>query len=310
MAQSLNELKKAQGSALNYLLGLQKDGLWPYLPGKQFAMEASVWAAIACRKNKASLSAFVSKVPTLQNADGGWSNEPARLESDWSSAAVFFALSLLQSKAAELDWGGTQLESVSSRAEKWLMDNRSEYYSSAAKFALLIWKGPQHDYERGWPWTKDTFDWVEPTSYVLLGFNRSKSASKQKIATAMELAAQYLLGLSCKDGGWNFGDRNPLGQKNRPDFQSSALTLLALKSKRSDAKVEKSLKWIKETKAESVCEKAWAALALASYGEKPETIVEELIKAQNSDGSFSTNVLTHAVACLAIELVNDQNAIA
>ncbi len=296
---------------LQFLLAQEKDGLWPYEFGKDSALEPSCWAVIALHDKAASVESYVKRLATLQNADGGWSNELARLESDWSTAASLFALRYLESKSLlENKSDATQkskLSSVISKAEDWILDNRTEYYSSAAKFALLLWKGPEHDYERGWPWTQNTFDWVEPTSYVLMAFKNSQRMKVPSTSKAMHLGEQYLLSLVCRDGGWNFGDRNPYGAQNPPDVQSTALALLALKNRQNETGVKRSLEWLRKKMEDpqSQTQRAWGAMVLCSYGQPCDDLMKELESEQNSDGSFSKNMLTNAVACIALKLRSD-----
>lgn len=300
-------LEKAQ----KFLLAQEKDGLWPYESGKDSALEPSSWAAVALCDNEQSVEKFVKRLAALQNSDGGWSNEPARLESDWSTSAALFALryleskSLLENKISSVP--ANKISAIFSKAEDWILDNRTEYYSTAAKFALLLWKGPEHDYERGWPWTQNTFDWVEPTSYVLMAFRNSKRMKVASTSKAMRLGEDYLLSLVCRDGGWNFGDRNPYGAQNPPDVQSTALALLALRNRKNEIKFEKSLAWLKTKMQDpqSTTQKAWGALALSSYAQPCDDLINGLASDQKSDGSFSNNMLTNAVACIALKLKND-----
>ena len=52
-------VNKAKEVALDYLRSLQRtNGLWPSVPGREGAMEAAVWAAIACRQNDSCLQNF------------------------------------------------------------------------------------------------------------------------------------------------------------------------------------------------------------------------------------------------------------
>lgn len=294
----------------DYLKLHQKDGFWPYLPEKQWSLEASIWSVLALRSDKRILVEFIDRLLSEQNKDGGWSNEPARLDSDWSSAAALFVLQFLQAanqkETLGIDPFLARMGAASERALHWLMENRAEYYSSAAKFALVLWKGPEYDYERGWPWTQETFDWVEPTAYALLGIKNAELLSRDKVRKAAELAEGFLLKLVCKDGGWNFGDRNPYGHSNPPDVQTSALALLALRDRNNHAKVKQSIQWLLEGKQDkwSVSANAWSLLSLSACGVSDDLVghlPQYLAQAQNEDGSFAQNILTHAVSILALD---------
>lgn len=299
-----------QTLALEYLAGNQKNGLWPYFPGKDGSIEASAFAAIACRNINNCHDNFLNAMLALQNKDGGWSNDSLRLESDWSTYIGLFALSFLQieNKTKKKNFPWQKISESCNKAELWLLDNRSEYYSSAAKFALLIWKGPEHDYERGWPWTQETFDWVEPTSYALLSLKLSQNADTVRISRIRSLAESYLLNLVCSSGGWNFGDRNPYSRETPADTQSTALALLALKDRGSHAKVKESLRFIENraTKADSLNELAWCSLVLATYASKIDSLVTKLEDSIDENGRLSDNLMTQAIACLSFQLLTQE----
>lgn len=313
---SSKEEKSSLEAGLKYLLSLQKNGLWSYIAGNEAAIEPSAWAAIALSDNVDCRNQFIESILSRQNSDGGWSNDSLRLESDWSTGAALLGISFIKSKCLleklEIKTPISKIETACTRAEQWIMENRTERYSSAARFALLLWKGPEHDYERGWPWTQNTFDWIEPTSYALLALKYSSIAGTPKVQRTMELAQNYILKLTCAIGGWNFGDRNPYGKENPPDIQSTALVLLALKPRRKDAKVAKSLKWMLEevSKMESSAQLAWTAFALSSYSENSSDLMKGLLQEQDDNGSFSSNLLTHSIACLSLKTRQDPAMIA
>jgi len=288
--------------ALRYLKSLQNEnGFWPYLPNREGALEPSGWAAIACRDDQSCLSSFSKGLLQNQNGDGGWSNDSARIDSDWSTALALLALR--QAGIRETSPGIFQ--KACKKGEDWLLENRAEYYTSGARFALLIWKGPEYSYPQGWPWSKNTYGWVEPTAYVLLSFRQSEQAKKEEVAQVLEQAEDFLINLCCKDGGWNFGDQTPFGRLYPPDVQSSTLAILALQTRKDDFRVKQSLKWLSERvgSMESVSEMSWAMLALSSSGENCNELIQKLLARQADDGSFSSNVLTQSVACLAFETV-------
>lgn len=296
--------------ARDYLRLQQRDGFWPYLPGRHWALEPSVWAVLCLRCDKQVLVSFIERLLQEQNKDGGWSNEPARLDSDWSGAAALLALQIL--KAANkrenlgIDSSIGRMDAASERALNWLMENRADYYSAAAKFALAIWKGPEYDYERGWPWTQETFDWVEPTAYALLALKNSDSLASDKVKRAVQLAEGFLLKLVCKDGGWNFGDRNPYGHSNPPDVQTSALALLALRDRNNEPKIKQSIKWLLEAKKDkwTVSVNSWSLLSLSACGATDDALAKlrsYLGEAQNNNGSFAQNIMTQAISILALD---------
>lgn len=300
------DLSLAHKNALTYLSAQQQDGLWAYLPGNEPSLEASCWAAIASRSDKKCLSAFLAKIFSLQNNDGGWSNEPSRLNSDWSTATALMCFRVLlacsQIETLDIFDYESKLRSSINRAFSWLIENRTERYSPSARFALMIWRGAEYDYQRGWPWTPDTFDWVEPTSYALIGLHLLDQAGSERVQRIISNAEEYLLSLAIKEGGgWNFGDRNPLGQICPPDIQSTTLALLALRRRDTEAKVQSALKLLQERKYETQNERAWGALALRSLKGNFSNLLTEMLSQQKVSGEISSNLLTQAVACLALD---------
>ncbi len=312
----INDISGVQKHALDYLRSIQKDGLWGYLPGRESSLEVSAWAAIACRHDSKSLNDYINALLAKQNVDGGWSNEPLQAQSDWSTGAALLSLEFLKRKSAaeslQIQSSMQAIDAACRKAKDWLMDNRAERFSSAAKFVLLLWKGPEYDYERGWPWTKDTLDWVEPTSYVLLSLKNSQFAADTTVIKAVSMAERYLLRVVTPGGGWNCGDKLPIGVGYPPDVQTTSLALLALIQLNKEPRVEKSISWLKERMGttDSIAEKAWAVLSLSAFDCDCKTVIGEIAKRQDKDGSFSKNVLTHTIACLSLELGSNPHLIA
>lgn len=296
-------LKSAQECLLKWQT---ENGLWPYLAGKEGALEPACWAALACRSNKESLRLFLKKVLEIQNSDGGWSNDQAQLGSDWTTAVVLMTLRILRECSANeslhMEIPDQQLSDTMKKAINWLIENRTQKYSPGARFALLLWKGPEYDYKRGWPWTPDTFDWVEPTAYTLVALR--KLDLEEKLQRIVAFAESFLLNVSCPTGGWNCGDRNPLGTVIPADVQFSTLALMALRSKEKEVAIKRSVDFLKNKKMESTAEYAWGALALKTYKEDNSNLLQEVIKLQDSAGKFTDNIITHSIACLAMEKSN------
>ncbi|MBX9572790.1 MAG: terpene cyclase/mutase family protein [Candidatus Obscuribacterales bacterium] len=283
-----------------------KDGLWPYQKGNDGSPEPACWAALATRTNKKALDAFVKQILLLQNSDGGWSSDSERMGSDWTTAVVLMTLRILLLCSAS-DLGNSelpigQIEKATKKAVDWLIQNRTEkYVTPGARFALLLWKGPEYDYERGWPWTPATFDWVEPTAYALLAL-RQQIPDEDRAKKMIGFAESYLLNSACPQGGWNCGDRTPIGPVLAADVQFSTLALFALKSKRNkEAIIEKSIAFIKNREMESLSECAWGALALKAFKEDHSRLIGQIMEKQPNAELLSNNILTSALTCLAIE---------
>lgn len=100
---------------------------------------------------------------------------------------------------------------------------------------------------RGWPWSDETFSWVEPTSWCLLALKkmRARDASANRaVAARIDEAERLLIDRCCRNGGWNFGNSAVLGQDLRPYVATTAIALLALQDRPVDVAVVKSLTYL------------------------------------------------------------------
>lgn len=75
----------------------------------------------------------------------------------------------------------------------------------------------------GWPWTRDTFGWVEPTARAVLALRLLRPGSPRVAGGVALLRDRRAVG-----GGWNYGNREVLGQELPPFAQTTAVAMLAL----------------------------------------------------------------------------------
>lgn len=287
--------------------------MWPYVPGREPALEASVWGAIACRNKPEIRNAFLSKVLSLQNTDGGWSSYQKAGESDWTTGVALLGLRIIGGAD-----NNVKVASSFKRGIDFLMDNRADHYSGLVKAAYLLWKGPQYSYARGWPWTPETFDWIEPTAYVVLALHGSQYA-RGKLASALSDAQDFLLESYCYPGGWDCADRTPVERKPSdakagPHFpypypSNTALALLALQSQKTGPVIEKGLAYLTgpEPDRQSVLGLAWSAIALHAFDRPIDKPLAKLIPMQKKDGSFSAETMTNALVTIALALTSEGN---
>lgn len=297
---------------LQFLQDSCRDGLWSYLHegSADTALEPSVWCAVACRKLPVAAQ-FVQKLVSMQNRDGGWSSYGAPV-SDWTTSVALLGIRLLATTAEH--------RRAFNRGIEFLMDTRTDNFSGVVKAAYLLWRGPEYRYARGWPWTPNTYDWVEPTAYVLLAlkgtsFEKSQSALSQ----ALEDAEEFLMRSYCYTGGWDHADRTELELKKfeaehgahhpyaYPTFTS--LALLALQSRGKGPPMAGGLKYLATAalESESSLGLAWSALALNAFGENIEKQQELLKSHLRKDGSVSNQMITNALATIVLSMENDGN---
>jgi hypothetical protein len=74
----------------------------------------------------------------------------------------------------------------------------------------------------GWPWTRSTFGWVEPTARALLALRLGRPMS-----ASIDDAIALLRDRECVGGGWNYGNRTVLGVDLTPYAHVTAIALVA-----------------------------------------------------------------------------------
>jgi hypothetical protein len=154
--------------------------------------------------------------------------------------------------------------------------------------ALIDSKGiqtPQTDYLRqdnslqGWSWIDSSFSWVEPTCWGLLALKKARSGASSAAARARIAEAERLLiDRCCRDGGWNYGNAEVMGQTLRPHGPTSALGLLALQDRRDEPAVRRSLAYLEQHGADETSAVALglALICLDVYGRPLDRVAARL----------------------------------
>ncbi len=311
----MTDTKKQQSaSSLQFLQDSCVDGLWPYLPGRAPALEPSIWCAIACRKLPVA-NLFLKNLISLQNPDGGWSSYEGAERSDWTTGVALLGLRVLGP-------GTEEHRKAFERGLNFLMDNRTDWYGGLAKALVLMWKGPDYRYPRGWPWTPKTFDWVEPTSYVLLSLRgTSYEKSQPNLASALDDGERFLMNSYCYTGGWDYADRTgPNRQQKKYEAESgphepyayptyTALALLALQGAGKVHPLTGGLEYLSKPALdnESVLGLSLSAIALNAFDNNIEKQISRLKSRLRKDGSVSDEMMCNALATIAMRLEEDGN---
>lgn len=135
----------------------------------------------------------------------------------------------------------------------------------------------QDDALQGWGWIDGTFSWVEPTCWALLALKAAASLFPV-VDTRINEGERLLVDRCCESGGWNYGNSNMLGQPLRPFVSTTALALMAIRERRADARVERSLAFLKEKRLTepSAMALGLTALALRAFGEAVDDVTDML----------------------------------
>lgn len=83
----------------------------------------------------------------------------------------------------------------------------------------------------------------------------------------------------CKDGGWNYGNANMLGQELRPFVPSTALALLAMHDRRTLPEIERSIDFLERAAGAEVSGAALSLslIALTMLGRRTSAVRDALL---------------------------------
>src|SRR6185369_14400776 len=173
-------------------------------------------SAAAAAANRASAWLDQSQLP-----NGGWPSAPGVDEASWTTGLAVLALARRRGEAAAL--GG-----------RWLLGQEGKKVGYRPSLLdRLLGRPPivsSDDSLVGWPWLTDTYSWVEPTSYAILGLEAVRDAlPADDVARRIDVGRQMLRDRTCPDGGWNYGNSAVLGQGLWAYPDTTALALLALR---------------------------------------------------------------------------------
>ena len=256
------------------------DGGWPYYRGKTSRLEPTAWALLALQAAGEKVTAeALTAWPRKDGLFVDRSSDLVNLAFNGTAGVVLSAL------------GG---DSGSGRA---LGD------------ALIASKGQkigestinrQDNALQGWSWTTGTFSWVEPTAWGLLALKRLRCRDEtalQRIKDAERLMADRI----CEGGGWNHGNSNMLGVELSPYVTTSALGLLALGDRRSEAHVVATLGYLRDHRLD---ERSGMALSLTRVAlgvfDQPAGDVDDALAATAAHTGFLDNLHLTAMALYAL----------
>ena len=176
---------------------------------------------------------------------------------------------------------------------------------------------------QGWSWLDATFSWVEPTAWGMLALQKAIRAgllpegpARARIAEAERL----LIDRACRNGGWNFGNANVMGQDLFPHVPTTAIALLALQQRREEPTVARSLAFLEShwNEEPSTLALGLSLICLRTYGRPADAIRSQLLSLENKRNELSgapsgrtqqpQNSHTLAVALTALTL-KDNDAV-
>ena len=264
------------------------DGGWAYYAGKASRLEPTCWALLALGSTGAAGDRALTFLRSLARDDG--------LLWDPGSPEVNFA------------WNGLTLLAIRARpADDALRDRIVDALVGVKGVQLPARPGeapviPHDGLLQAWPWTTETFSWVEPTACCLLAL---KQAARRTPAVAARLdeAEALLVDRVCPGGGWNYGNAAVLGQDLRAYVPTTALALLALQDRPAEVSVSTSLDWLvahggSEPSAMAL---SLSAIALTVFGRPVRPLLDGLASMYGVTG-YLENAHLMAMALYALTL--------
>ena len=248
------------------------EGGFPYYPGGKPAVEPTLHAILALTEIKENPDGQLAWQWVLkqQNPDGSIGVGPhAPKEGLWLTAHFLLASAHLSDPAA------------GSRAAPFLL-------------AFCSKGGGREDYVDqdnaliGWPWTKDTFGWVEPTAWALMALHKVGMGNSPRAIEGRKL----LLDRKIPSGGWNYGNRVVLASELLPFVDTTALALMALHGYVSLDQVASSLDLLERILASSETPYSLAliAMTLRLYGRPVNRVQSVLLDQMSTQAPEVTNV--------------------
>jgi len=146
---------------------------------------------------------------------------------------------------------------------------------------------------KGWPWTADTFSWVEPTALAMIALRATHSENHPRAQDAVAV----LMDRQLPDGGWNIGSTIVFGQALRPMPENTGMALQALCGQVPGKDVAKSIRYLGSCleRLHTPFTLGWSLLGLSAWAEgipNRQEMVMNVLQRQDQCGAFDTTALS------------------
>lgn len=217
--------------------GQNADGGWGYYAGKRSRLEPTSWALLA-------LTDSDPRVLQSWPVKDGLLLEQANGEPNYG----FHALGMLA-------LGARQLEH--STGKQTLLGGIQRVKGVQLPPSAV---NRQDNSIQGWSWIAETFSWVEPTAWCLLAVKKVKKNGSAVDIQRIVDAESLLIDRCCARGGWNYGNANMLGKELEPYVPTTAIALMSLQDRATEAAFVRSREYLNR---EAASEPSAVALSLA-----------------------------------------------
>ena len=220
--------------------GRNPDGGWGYYRGKSSRLEPTCWALLALGVEGSSgdlLRRWPVNGGLLLERNGGEPN------------VGFHGVALLALRALGIEH---------EKGNAALVSSVQQIKGIALEPTAFL---KQDNTLQAWPWVAGTFSWVEPTAWCLLALKRWATTMPAAIdRSRVDVAERLLIDRCCRDGGWNYGNAEVMGQQLKPFVPTTAVALLAMQDRTSHPVIERSRQYLA---GHATSERSGVALALS-----------------------------------------------
>ncbi|HSW39471.1 MAG TPA: prenyltransferase/squalene oxidase repeat-containing protein [Acidobacteriota bacterium] len=256
------------------------DGGFTEQPGGYYRPDATALGVLAlerCGPHDLILDSAKLCLASSQGADGRVFISPDMPDSIWPTPLACLA------------WvGSPQYRKQMNLAVDFLLKTSSRVFQNRPDMPF------SHDLEiPGWPWTSDTFAWIEPTAMAILALSAAGYGGHPRVADGVRLIMDRQL----SKGGWNYGNTVVYGQELLPQPDQTAIALLALATRVDIQDVSLSLDYIKQriVSLRSPRSLGWAVMALTAWKQRPDEArewIKESLDSHEKFGALDTSVLS------------------
>lgn len=151
---------------------------------------------------------------------------------------------------------------------------------------------------RGWSWTRGAFGWVEPTAYGVLALRVLRPGATGALADGIGM----LVDRECVGGGWNYGNREVLGEDLPPYAQTTAIAMLGLQRVQDGALLERGLTRLRQlwrAETDGGLSLGLATAALRVHGDPDQRAAQTALADNFSRTHFLGDVIAVAWAAIA-----------
>jgi len=248
--------------------------------GGKYRPDATAWAILALTASgtkKDALKSSRDRLVSSQLSDGRVCLLPEHPDAYWPTPLTVLAW---QGSPAHLE--------QQSRAIEFLINSNGKHWPRKSDAIAA------HDTNiQGWPWTANTFSWVEPTAISLIALQLAGYGEHERAREATRL----LMDRQLNQGGWNYGNTIVFGQELRPMPENTGMALNALAGRVAEESIKVSLKCL-EIQASSLrtpLSLGWCLMGLGAWGKRPDNskeLVLDSLKLQKIYGNYATPLLS------------------